>query len=118
MSASQDKIEYLEKLYEIKKQINALTGTAPTETDDMFLGEAYDAINELLSPVCEKCNVRAIKFITSAAALYDPAMAELPGGSTPYWTGEWTCPKCHRIVASGEKWWQPKLTVPNNTKGQ
>jgi len=101
-------VEYLERLYEAKKRVNELTGIAPTKEDYDLLSKAYDCLDELLSPLCPDCNVRAKRFITSPAQLYDSAMAELPGGTTPFWTGQWYCPKCNHTVASGEKWWEKK----------
>jgi len=98
-------VAYLEKLYEAREKVNALTGAAPTKEDQELLSKAYDALDELLSPTCRECNVKAKRFITSPAQLYDPAMAELPGGTTSFWTGDWYCPKCNHTVAHGEKWW-------------
>jgi len=99
-------IEYLEKLYKAKEKVNELTSIAQTREDFDLLSKAYDCLDELLSPFCPECNVKAKRFITSPARLYDPAMAELPRGTTPFWTGEWYCPKCHHIIAHGEKWWK------------
>jgi len=101
-----ERLEILERIWKIKKEINKLTGIADTKDECDLLGKAYDLLDELLSPICPNCNVRAKRFITSPAQLYDSAMAELPGGTRTYWTGEWYCPQCNRIVASGEKWWE------------
>lgn len=105
-----EKNEYLEKLYEAKEKVNELTGIAPTEKDYKLLSKAYNALDKLLSPTCPKCNVRAKRCITSLARLYDPAMAELPGGTTPFWTGDWYCPKCRHTIAHGKKWWEKGKT--------
>lgn len=105
--------DYLEKVYEAFEKINELTGIAPTQEDQTLLSTAYNALDELLSPVCPECKVKAKRFITSPARLYDPAMAEVPGGTRIFWTGEWYCPKCQCIVAYGRKWWKKPWIKPN-----
>jgi len=99
-------VKYLEKLHEARVKVNELTGMAHDGEEWKLLSEAYEILDRLLSPVCRECKVRARRFITSPAQLYDPAMAELPGGSRSYWTGEWFCPQCRHMVAHGEKWWE------------
>ena len=101
-------VEYFEKLYEAKQKVNELTSMVQTQEDYDELSKIYDFLDKLLSPTCPKCNVKAKRFITSPARLYDPAMAELPGGTRSFWTGEWYCPKCRCMVACGEKWWKMK----------
>jgi len=98
-------VAFLDKVAEAKEIINELSGIAQTDETSQAINKVYEALDELLSPICPKCNSRAKRFITSAAQLYDPGMAELPGGTTPYWTGEWYCPKCHHLIAVGKRWW-------------
>lgn len=99
-------VEYLNKLHEAREKINELTGMAQTAEDYELLSHVYDLLDELLSPICTKCKAKAKKFITSPAQLYDPAMAEFPGGMRAFWSGEWYCPDCGSIVAIGDKWWE------------
>lgn len=47
--------------------------------------------------ICKYCGVEMKKFITTSANLYDAEMGNFPGGSTPFWTGDWYCPKCKRL---------------------
>lgn len=98
-------VTFLEDVAKAKDIINTLTGFA--QTDEVYgrLSRAYNELDELLSPLCPKCTIRAKRFITSPAEFYDPAMAELPGGTTRHWTGEWYCPQCRHIVAVGQTWW-------------
>lgn len=98
-------IEFLEKVAKAKSIINILTGFAQTDEVYRPLSRVYKELDELLSPFCPECNIRAKRFITSDAQLYDPELAQYPGGTRRYWTGEWYCPKCHHLVAVGEKWW-------------
>jgi hypothetical protein len=102
--------DYLEKLYEAKELVNELTGTALEdcgfpEYADESVSRIYHLLDGLLSPECPDCEITARRFVTSPAQLYDSAMAELPGGTISYWTGDWYCPKCRHIVAHGMKWW-------------
>jgi len=98
-------IEFLDKAFEALELINILTGWAQTSEISESLSNAYKELDELLSPICSDCHIKAKRFITSQAKLYDPELAEYPGGNTSYWTGEWYCPKCHHLVAAGRKWW-------------
>jgi len=97
--------KFLEKALEAKKLVNELTGITWADGVKEHLDKAYRELDELLSPICSKCDVRAKRFITSSAQLYDPEIAQYPGGSSLYWTGEWYCPKCKHLVAVGERWW-------------
>lgn len=103
------RIEYFENLYEVRRKLDNLTEIAPTREDYKLLSQAYSCVDQLLSPICSKCGVRSRRFITTPAKLYDPALGELPGGNVSFWTGDWYCPKCRRVVASGEKWWKSKV---------
>jgi len=98
-------INFLEETLKAQEIINELTGKAQTKELLDLLSKAYDSLDEVLSPICPTCEIRAKKFITSPAQLYDSAMAELPGGTRRFWTKDWYCPKCRHIVASGQKWW-------------
>ena len=98
-------IDFLERVAEAKDKINELTGIAQTDETYKILSMCYSELENLLSPICSNCQVRAEKFITSPARLYDLAMAELPGGTRMSWTGEWFCPKCRHPVAYGNRWW-------------
>lgn len=99
-------VNFLEKVSEAKDIINKLTGIAQTDEAYKPLSKAYRELDKLLSPICPKCKVRAKRFITSPAQLYDPAMAEVePMAAVSRWDGEWYCPKCRHLVAVGEKWW-------------
>lgn len=99
-------VEFLERTFEAKQIVNSLTGWAQTSETYQLLSNAYKELDELLSPICPECNVKAKRVITSAAELYDPELAQYPGGTTRYWTGEWYCPECRHLVAVGEKWWR------------
>lgn len=53
------------------------------------------------APMCTDCGVKGEKFITSPARLHvEPeAWGELdPMAFVPYWTGEWYCPKCKKVL--------------------
>jgi len=98
-------IDFLERTLEAKNLVNELTGLAQCNDFAKLMSTAYSALDEILSPICLKCNVKAQRFITSPAQLFDPDMANYPGGSSLSWTGEWYCPQCRKVVAYGEKWW-------------
>ena len=100
-------IVFLEKTLNAKKIVNELTGDAQTDELHKLLSSAYDALDEILSPLCPTCGTRSKRFITSPAKLFDPDMANYPGGTRLSWTGDWFCPECRRTVAYGEKWWLP-----------
>jgi len=98
----------LERLYEAKAVIEKLMDRVTDEEVWKLLDEASFRLGRALVPVCPRCMVRCEPFITSLADLYDPAMAQdAPNATTPFWTGEWYCPKCGRWVAAGECWWRP-----------
>lgn len=98
-------IEFLNKAFEARELINILTGWAQTGETSESLSNAYKELDQLLSPICSDCHIKAKRFITSPAQLYDPELAQYPRGNTLHWTGEWYCPKCHHLVAVGRKWW-------------
>jgi len=104
----QDTVNFLGEVAKLNEELNKLTGIAPTPETYKTLSKACDELDKILSPICPKCGKRAKRFITSPARLYDPAMAELPGGTTTYWTGEWVCPRCRHPIAIGKEWWLPK----------
>ena len=100
--------EDLDELYEAKAVIDRLMDKVADEEVWELLDEASSRLGRALVPVCPRCMVRCEPFITSLADLYDPAMAQdHPNAAVPFWTGEWYCPKCHRWVAAGERWWKP-----------
>jgi len=105
-----DTIEFLEKVFEAQRIINTLTGWTWADKTHEPLSHAYEELDKLLSPICSDCHVRADRFMTSPAELYDPGMAELPGGIIRRWTGEWYCPKCRHLVAVGPRWWRDEDT--------
>jgi len=90
---------------EAKEMVNELTVLAQTEETHRLLSRAYDVLDLILSPPCLKCKVKAKRLITSLARLYYPEIAELPGGTRTFWTGEWFCPECGSVVATGKRWW-------------
>jgi len=60
----------------------------------------------LEKPICPDCGDDGEKLITTKAKLYGIPQAELevyPDLNIPYWTGEWYCPKCHRIIQQRKK---------------
>ena len=101
-------INFLEQVAEVKDKINELTSWTQTEETYKSLCACYCELDKLVSPICPDCHVRVERFITSPARLYDPEMAELPGGTTMRWTGEWYCPKCRHPIAFGNRWWDTK----------
>ncbi|MBA7668992.1 hypothetical protein ES703_77115 [subsurface metagenome] len=99
-------VQFLEKGSEARELINSLTSRAQTSETWEALNEAYKALDRLLTPICPTCQVATKRFITSKAELYDPELAQYPGGTTRYWTGEWYCPQCRHLIAVGRKWWE------------
>ena len=99
-------LHFLEKVYAAREMINVISSWAQTSEVSERLTNVYRGLDELLFPICPNCNVKARQLITSNADLYDPELAQHPGGTMRYWTGEWYCPKCEHLVATGNKWWQ------------
>jgi len=99
-------MSFLDRALEAKNIVNELTGLAQSAGLYKQFASAYSILDEILSPLCPDCDVKAKKFITSPARLFDPDMANYPGGSSLSWSGEWYCPKCRHIVAFGETWWR------------
>ena len=99
-------MDFLERTLKAKNIVNELSGLAQSARLNKQFSSVYITLSEILSPLCSDCKVRAQKFITSPAELFDPDMANYPGGTSRSWTGEWFCPECRRIVAYEETWWR------------
>jgi len=53
------------------------------------------------APTCLDCKVKAERFITTPAQLYDIPSEDFPaypGVIQPRWDGEWFCPRCRHLV--------------------
>ena len=109
--SEKDALHFLEKVYAAREIVNMLSSWAQTPEVPEHLTNVYKGLDELLSPICPNCDIRARRFITSDANLYDPELAQYPGGTMRYWTGEWYCPKCEHLVAVGNKWWQYSIQL-------
>lgn len=99
-------VDFLERTLEAKNIVNELSGLAQSAGLNKQFSSVYTTLSEILSPLCPDCKVRAQRFITSPAQLFDPDLANYPGGTVRSWTGEWFCPECRRNVAYGERWWE------------
>jgi len=63
-------------------------------------GHRFEEIKEE-PPICPQCNVKGKKFITTKAKLYGIPKEEREGHPDwfkSYWTGEYFCPRCRRIL--------------------
>ena len=99
-------ISFLEETLKAQNIINELTGLAQSAGLYKQFSNVYNILDEILSPYCPDCEVKAKKFITSPAQLFDSDMANYPSGSSLSWTGEWFCPKCRHTIAFGKEWWR------------